>query len=666
MKLYSGVDVARSLVCDDCWNGLFARENFQDVWANPGFFFDSPTTKPYTYASTWDRIDQSSRAGCNWCSLLLSSAKSNKLYDYPDDEESSLRSRYLEIGVAFKPPSYDGKVLIGAQRVCVQIGNFELFVYPLYTFSDDPCANEVLARDRIRRMKSAETCRLALDHVSHCLNDHSVCPKPPQVRLLPSRVIDCTDPERPRLYITGGDVDGSYVALSYVWGENQPNKTRRDNLDAYTREISVSLLPQTTRDAIWATKAFGEKYLWVDALCIVQDSKEDKHREIAKIPTIFANASFTIIAARSAKASEGFLHDCPPPSVPIRRLPFPCKEDVDRFGTMYVEQDGNSGFDDDSDVNDPVHKRAWCLEERLLSARALVYTSNTLRFYCQRTRVNVNDAVREMHDLSTHRLGIEWMPAPDDEPFDPREESVFDYNRNTTLWDNIVHNYTGRTVTQVEDKLIALAGVASRFSVRWKKGEYLAGLWLDNLQHDLLWHVANGTLLPRPREFRAPSWSWASVDSPVEAAKLHPYETPLYELRGYRLDLASDILPFGGLAAAFLNMRARLLEAVWRNDGLYAYPPRGNSSSASMTSNNKHSETESKIYYSWRDTTEVCDGNVWLLPICWRAKSDELLGLVVVSGEGPEYRRVGSFRDFPGWLSKDSALELSLQDVTLI
>lgn len=515
-------------------------------------------------------------------------------------------------------------------------------------------------------MKSEETCRLALDHISHCLDDHSVCPKPPQVRLLPTRVIDCTDTERPRLYVTGGGVDGSYVALSYVWGENQPNKTRRENLDAYTREIDVDLLPQTTRDAIWATKAFGEKYLWIDALCIVQDSKEDKHREIAKIPTIFANASFTIIAARSSKASEGFLQDCPPPSVPIRRLPFPCKEDAGRFGTVYVEQDGRSIFDDDCDVSDPVHKRAWCLEERLLSARALVYTSNTLRFYCQRTRVNVNDAVREMHDLSTHRLGIEWMPAPGDEPFDPREESAFDYNRSTTLWDNIVHNYTGRTVTQVEDKLIALAGVASRFSVRWKKGAYLAGLWLDNLQHDLLWHVADGTLLPRPKEFRAPSWSWASMDGSVEAARLHPHETPLYELKDYRLDLASDVLPFGGLAAAFLNMRARLLKAAWQDDSLYVYPPRGDSSSARVTGNGSQSETGSRIYYAWRDTMDVCDGNVWLLPICWRAKSDELLGLVVVPGEGREYRRVGCFRDFPKWLSKDDALELSLQDVKFI
>ena len=501
-------------------------------------------------------------------------------------------------------------------------------------------------------MKSVETCRLALHHMSYCLKNHSECSKPSQDRVLPTRVVDCTNPERPRLYVTGGDVRGSYVALSYAWGEDQPNKTKRDNVDIYSQEINIDLLPQTTRDAIWATHAFGEKYLWIDALCIVQDSKEDKRREIAKIPSTFADASFTIIAARSFKASEGFLHDCPSPSVPIRRLPFPCKGNSSHFGTMYVEQDMLGKYDENCDVNDPVHKRAWCLEERLLSSRALVYTSNTLRFHCQINRINVGDAVRQIHDLSTHRLSIEWMPGPGDESFDPKAESKFDYNKSTTLWDNIVYNYTGRMVTQIEDKLIALAGVASRFGARWKKGEYLAGLWLDNLQHDLLWHMADGAQSPRPKEYRAPSWSWASVEGPVVAAKLHPHETPLYKLKGHGLTLVSDILSFGGVAAAYLTLSARLQKATWRPDGLYTCPPQV--------------EIESRIYYAWWDTTELCSADVWLLPICWRAKSEEMLGLVVLQVGGPmEYRRVGCFQDFPR-SSKVDIEKLNLQDITLV
>ncbi|KAF7349379.1 Het domain protein [Mycena sanguinolenta] len=448
-----------------------------------------------------------------------------------------------------------------------------------------------------RAVLRASTWRTALDN-------HSECPKPAQDRVLPTPVIDCTIPEQPRLYMSDGTVRGSYVALSYVWGEDQPNKTKRHNIDSYALKIDVGLLPQTAKDAIWMTHAFGEKYLWIDAFCIIQDSAEDKHREIAKIPQIFADASFTIVAARASKASAGFLHDCPSPSVPIRRLPFPCR-DAGHFGTVYVEQDALSKYDDACDVDDPVHKHSM--------------------------RLNVGDAVRDLHDLSSHRLALEWMPGPGEEPFDPKADSIFDHNKRTTLWDNIVHNYTGRRVTQIEDKLIALAGLASRFSARWKMGPYLAGLWRNNLQHDLLWHVVGGAQESRPDGYRAPSWSWASVEGPVQAAKLHRPETSLYEVKDSGVTLASDKLAFGGVTAGYLTIRAPLLQATWHSGGdLYVSAPQLQFSSSSTSS---HPESgPSKIYL----------------------------------GGGAEYRRVGCFQDYPRWVGKDGIQDLSLQDIVLV
>ncbi|KAK3339931.1 HET-domain-containing protein [Lasiosphaeria hispida] len=650
-------DGARSLVCGLCWNGLFSRQSFREIWESPGSLIDVKKQKSFSYSSTWNRIDASSRAGCNWCSLLLGSVDPTMHDCYSEDEDSLFRTFGRTIRVAFGKPSYFEGVLMGAQLVSAWVGDYQLFQYPVYTLPDDPSAKEVLARERIRRMKSTETCRLAIDYVSNCHKHHSGCPKPSHDRVLPTRVIDCTNPEDPRLCITGGAVRGSYVALSYVWGEDQPNKTTARNIGTYTQGIDLGLLPQTIRDAVWVTHACNETYLWVDALCIIQDSREDKHREIAKIPQSFADASFTIIAARSPRASDGFLHDCQPPSVPVRHLPFPCKGDDDpgRFGTFYVEQDVLGKHDDDLDLNEPVHKRAWCLEERLLSPRALVYTSSTLGFHCQLIRANIGNAVRATHDLADHRLAIEWMPGLGDGYFDPKADSAFDYNRSTTLWDNIIHNYTGRAVTQVEDKLIALAGVASRFAARWKKGDYLSGLWLDNLQHDILWHIAVGAQQPRPEAYRAPSWSWASTEGSVVAAKLHPHETPLYELTGYEVTRVSPTLSFGGVTAGHLAMRAPLLRATWRDDGLYACLPWVDTQSCA---------TETKLYHAWRDAIGPCSADAWLLLIVWRAKSDELLGLVVVRAEySTEYRRVGCFQHFS--VSKDDVLGLDRQEIVL-
>ncbi|KAL6818834.1 heterokaryon incompatibility protein domain-containing protein [Trichoderma sp. SZMC 28013] len=669
----SNRDAARSLVCDNCWNGLFAHANFRSPWENPGWENNSSSLNPelkfYNYTSTWSEIDASSQAGCNWCSLLLSSAKA-------ENDKNPLTYLTLKVRVSFQPPIWAGKDIIGAQHVNIRVEGllgYQDFRWPIYTLLDDPCADEVLARERIRQMKSTETCRVALHHLSQCLSSHKDCHKPAKARLLPARVIDCADLEKPKLYITGGNAEGSYVALSYVWGEDQPNKTRQCNLDKYAQVIEPHLLPQTARDAIWVTRTFGERYLWIDAFCIIQDSTEDKRREIARIPTVFADASFTIIAARSFKVSQGFLHDCPPPSLPVHRLPFPLRDHDSCFGTMYVERDegsdyDNSGYDDSIEIDDPVHKRTWCLEERLLSPRAFAYTSSTLRFYCQMSRINVGNAVRQVDGRSTRRLNIDWKPQLNEEHYDPAAEPELDHNRRMRLWDNILHDYSGRTVTQPEDKLIALAGVASRFGVRWKKGEYLAGLWLNSLPHDILWRVDSTARLPRPRGFRAPSWSWASLDSTVEATRSHPRETLLYELKDHEVKLASDLLPFGGVTSACLRMRARLLQGIWRDDSLYVCPPQVDSSSHLATSSGgKQPEVEPKVYRAWLDTTEVCNCSVWLLLICWRSKPEELAGLIVVAGEAPgEYIRVGCFQDYPRWMSIDGFQDLGLHDITFL
>ncbi|KAK5994721.1 hypothetical protein PT974_03104 [Cladobotryum mycophilum] len=131
---------------------------------------------------------------------------------------------------------------------------------------------------------------------------------------------------------------------------------------------------------------------------------------MAKIPTVFADASFTIIATRSFKASQGFLHDCLPPSVPVHRLPFPCRDNAGCFGFMYVEQDANSDYNVDVDIGDLVSKRVWCFEERLLSPRAFAYTSSTLRFYCRMSRIDIGDTVCRLDSEVARRLSIDWEP----------------------------------------------------------------------------------------------------------------------------------------------------------------------------------------------------------------------------------------------------------------
>jgi len=111
-----------------------------------------------------------------------------------------------------------------------------------------------------------------------------------------------------------------------------------------------------------------------------------------------------------------------------------------------------------------------------------------------------------------------------------------------------------------------------------------------------------------------------------------------------------------------------LLRARWRTDGLFVCQPQLDPSSSRVSDAGCPPETESKIYHAWRDTTELYSEDVWLLPVCWREKADELVGLVVaLAGGSTEYRRVGCFQDSsPRWMSKDDIIKLDREDITFI
>jgi hypothetical protein len=98
-----------------------------------------------------------------------------------------------------------------------------------------------------------------------------------------------------------------YAALSYVWGGPQAFCTLQSNVASHSSQISLSTLPQTIQDAVFCAHKLGLKYLWVDSLCIIQDSTDDWEREIANMAQIYKNAFVTISAAKAKGCHEGFL-----------------------------------------------------------------------------------------------------------------------------------------------------------------------------------------------------------------------------------------------------------------------------------------------------------------------------------------------------------------------
>ncbi|KAJ8489004.1 hypothetical protein ONZ51_g3227 [Trametes cubensis] len=435
-------------------------------------------------------------------------------------------------------------------------------------------------RVRIPHVGSPAVLSLAKECVEDCMRNHERCRAITRHRVdsppLPRRLIDCSNPLRVRIVDTSrGSVPRQpYVALSYVWGpsEFQPHRTTAHNLATYLKDgIDPMDLPQTLRDAIYVTRALGVRFLWTDSLCIIQDSLKDMHHELAWMRNVYRYAYLTIDAASSASAAEGFLEQRRPLDSK-NVIPFLCPQPPSgeaKIGRLYLRELDSKGPQPadivtrgvDASHQSHTSKRAWCLQEMLLSTRCLVFTSETLQLRCHSTTQNVGGA---SHDPKGD------PPRLPDATFHPDllvERGSDRWRTTWQTWYDIVGNYSCRSLSNSSDKLIALSGLAELFA-RALGSDYIAGLWRITLPGDLLWKTripSDGSLPHRPQGYCAPSWSWASVDGPVyQTLCYNSDEGPqagecIVEVVGFTVLLQNKNLPFGPVIGASLVLRTMLL-----------------------------------------------------------------------------------------------------------
>ncbi|KAF2179060.1 HET-domain-containing protein, partial [Zopfia rhizophila CBS 207.26] len=139
--------------------------------------------------------------------------------------------------------------------------------------------------------------------------DHRSCP-PVKDPKLPSRVLRVIqdkgrDSDVVCLHLASPDKEGHYVALSYCWGRQQSFTLTTANFESMRRSMELKELPQTIQDAIHVTRMLGFEYIWVDSLCIIQDSESDKADQVSKMQDIFRNSTMTISAERAADSQNG-------------------------------------------------------------------------------------------------------------------------------------------------------------------------------------------------------------------------------------------------------------------------------------------------------------------------------------------------------------------------
>lgn len=315
-------------------------------------------------------------------------------------------------------------------------------------------------------------------------------------------------------------MQGTYACLSYCWGssETQIGQTTCKNLSGYLRYIPFDELPPTVVDAILLCFKLGFRFLWVDRLCILQDSPKDWSEEASRMCEVYSRSVLTISVPLCKESSQSFLAER---LRGFRRegkfLVIKHREDesnlrssawIDKRDYYFTHTSKHITpwfLEDDwkkfrSGVNLPRNRwltRAWTYQEWMLSPRVLHIDSMTL-WDCFNGYAN---------ELNGRYMG---------DPYLVRNPEEIERDLGLT-WRRLVEEYSQRKLAREQDRLPALAGLAARHA-QATGDTYLAGLWHENLHYWLLWE-GQGRPLPRHKEAapsrHAPSWSWASVGRKV-------------------------------------------------------------------------------------------------------------------------------------------------------
>ncbi|OCT44990.1 hypothetical protein CLCR_05443 [Cladophialophora carrionii] len=375
---------------------------------------------------------------------------------------------------------------------------------------------------------------LVIAWLNRCLTHHSTCRGYAEVAgQLPSRVLDVGQvrSEAVHLHISKPGEKDRYIALSHRWGRTNPLTTTTKTLPDRVAGIALTSLSQTFREAIYVARMLDIKYLWIDSLCILQDSLDDWKEQAALMGTIYRQAFVTIAATDTEDASSGLFFPRSPTKGKPCKLHLPLRKDMfaGESGPLYATSPHFRRGKDIGRVRGPLDTRAWVLQEQILSGRVLNFTKDQVYFECLSTEASEvlpytleNAMDDESHYVSTLKHGIGGL-LPHDKP----EASMYLHR----AWYLMVEDYSRRQLTVPTDKWVAMLGIVTEMQ-RATDDVCSFGLWNRWLAHDLLWAVYSASyprtslrqekmITPGPTGKRntslsVPSWSWLQIEGHIK------------------------------------------------------------------------------------------------------------------------------------------------------
>ncbi|CAG8975341.1 hypothetical protein HYALB_00005671 [Hymenoscyphus albidus] len=345
-----------------------------------------------------------------------------------------------------------------------------------------------------------------------CLEEHEICRQTINQNYSPTRLLDIGSKNAPRLhlYIHGRFSPApSYATLSHCWKSAPFKRLHNETLSSMIEGIDFDELPRTFREAIEFARHLEIQHIWIDSLCIIQNSKEDWEQESAQMEFVYRNAVCNIAATGAPNTRIGCFFDRNPVLGQACRVEL-VDEDKE-YSSLRIHDIIYRGASGSHEIYQaPLARRAWVAQEQYLSNRIIQCTRIQLYWACRELYASECHPGGFPEDASVpnHKYFTEISPKRTLESFDSYHDGKKSKKRAGLMkWNDIVPDYSNRSMTKEQDKLVAISGLAkdieSEVHNYEKNSEYLAGLWERFLPHQLLWRLHRppiGGLIPLKTE----------------------------------------------------------------------------------------------------------------------------------------------------------------------
>lgn len=536
-----------------------------------------------------------------------------------------------------------------------------------------------------KRATSDSSISLIAVWLSRCQTRHAHCqcyPTPSKTqRNFPTRLIDLHTDSQGGLSGTWSLVipeDGDttkfaeYIAVSHRWTEFTPKLLKKD-LDRLQRGQPDILLPPRYQGAFSLCRKIGVRYVWIDSLCIFQDSEDDFRHEASTMTEVYAGALCTLSLSWSSEFS--CLNEDRKAYTTNQRIitqPIP-KHDYDKWNRVLPEETSShpvlrreaivcTSNDYDREVaRAPLYGRGWVFQESILAPRVIHVGQDQLYWQCQE-ELGCETFPWGMPPILSNQVGMHYQDLKQQLNL-PSDQIL------GRLWPQIVEKYSSTKLTYESDRLVAISGLARLVASR-VPDDYLAGLWKRRILFELCWSkVSKVPWLERPTTVRpshhsdvlhAPSWSWASSPYPVRFYEVggsqSNIELPaLYSFTGRRVKplaylqdslvvpLGPDI--FGQIQSASITLTSYLipLNSVDRTSG----SGRLSLSMISLSEPGRIRSCNGETCYIYLDSPPGSHDTSpprFLLPLLLQISSiDVMYGLIIQQQPNMQYLRIGMF-----------------------